>query len=63
MNNYYFSYGLGLRFVIPQFPIRIYLARLFKLDNYGNITYQPGDFSIGSWGLKFVISLGGNTMF
>ena len=63
LNNYYFSYGVGLRFVIPQFPIRIYLARLFKIDNYGNVTYQPGDFSLGGWGLKFVISLGGGTMF
>jgi outer membrane protein insertion porin family len=63
LNNYYFSYGIGLRFVIPQFPIRIYLARLFKIDNSGNVTYQPGDFSLGGWGLKFVISLGGGTMF
>ncbi|MGA2612656.1 MAG: outer membrane protein assembly factor BamA [Spirochaetia bacterium] len=63
LNNYYFSYGLGFRFVIPQFPIRVYLARDFKVDNQGNVTYQPGDFSIGSWGLKFVISLGGGTMF
>ena len=63
LNNYYFAYGLGIRFVIPQFPIRIYLARDFKIDNYGNVTYQPGDFSLGGWGLKFVISLGGGTQF
>ncbi len=63
LNNFYFSYGIGLRFVIPQFPIRVYLARLFKIDNSGNVTYYPGDFSLGGWGLKFVISLGGGTMF
>ncbi len=63
LNNYYFAYGLGIRFVIPQFPIRIYLARDFKIDNSGNVTYQPGDFSLGGWGLKFVISLGGGTQF
>ncbi len=63
LNNYYFSYGLGLRFVIPQFPIRVYLARDFKIDNYGNVTYQPGDITIGGWGLKFVISLGAGSLF
>jgi outer membrane protein insertion porin family len=64
LNNYYFSHGLGLRFVIPQFPIRVYLARDFKIDNStGNVTYQPGDITIGGWGLKFVISLGAGSLF
>jgi outer membrane protein insertion porin family len=63
LDNYYFSLGLGVRFVIPQFPIRIYLARTFKIDNAGNVNWQPGDFSLGGLGLKFVISLGGGTLF
>ncbi len=62
-NNYYFSLGLGIRIVLPQFPIRAYLARTFKVDQAGNVLWQTGDFSIGGMGLKFVISIGGNTLF
>ena len=48
--------------MIPQFPIRIYLAQSFQ-DRQLRERHldQPGDFSIGGWGLKFVISLGGGT--
>ncbi|HVO39011.1 MAG TPA: outer membrane protein assembly factor BamA [Spirochaetia bacterium] len=64
LDNYYFSLGFGLRFVIPQFPIRLYFAKGFKIDQSGNVVWKQGDLSIGSLSLQFVISLGaGGTQF
>ena len=33
INDYYFSFGPGLRFVIPQFPLRLMFANTFKSQN------------------------------
>nr|WP_314992078.1 outer membrane protein assembly factor BamA [uncultured Treponema sp.] len=33
INDYYFSFGPGLRFVIPQFPLRLMFANTFKAEN------------------------------
>lgn len=33
INDYYFSFGPGLRFSIPQFPLRLLLANTFKSQN------------------------------
>ncbi|MGI5066590.1 outer membrane protein assembly factor BamA [Treponema putidum] len=33
INDYYFSFGPGLRFSIPQFPLRLLLANTFKSEN------------------------------
>ena len=63
LDNYYFSFGFGLRFVIPQFPIRLYFAKGFKIDQAGNVVWKQGDLNIGSLSLQFVISLGGGTQF
>jgi outer membrane protein insertion porin family len=42
LQNLRFSYGGGLRFTIPQFPIRLSMAKRFKIDeNYG-IDWQRG---------------------
>jgi outer membrane protein insertion porin family len=51
LNDYYFSYGPGVRFSIPQFPLRLMLANTFRIQN--------GDFEWGNgegpdW--KFVLS-------
>lgn len=40
--NYYFSYGAGIRFTIPNLPLGLYLTKLFKLDSDGNIDRQGG---------------------
>jgi len=61
-NNFYFSTGFGIRFSIPQFPIRLYLAKGFQVKN-GTIVPKPpalGDLAIGNFNFSFVISLGGN---
>jgi outer membrane protein insertion porin family len=33
LDDFYFSFGPGLRFSIPQFPIRMLLANTFKFNN------------------------------
>jgi len=55
IDDYYFSYGFGLRFTIPGFPIRLYLSRNWKWED-GMVEWEDGDFSIGPHGFKFVIS-------
>ncbi len=62
LDQMYFSTGFGIRFTIPQFPIRLYLAKGFQVKN-GAVVWKPagsGDLSIGDFNFSFVISLGGN---
>jgi len=62
LGQLYFSTGFGIRFTIPQFPIRLYLAKGFQFKN-GQLAWKPpsaGDLAIGSFNFSFVISLGGN---
>ena len=39
-NDWYFSFGPGLRFTIPQFPLRLLLTNNFKLDDSGNVVWR-----------------------
>ena len=32
INDYYFSFGPGLRFLLPQFPLRLMFANTFRSD-------------------------------
>jgi len=60
IDDFRFSFGAGLRFTIPQFPIRLYLGKGFQVID-GKVNWKPGD--IGSdpnWSLSFIISLGGD---
>ena len=62
LDQIFFSTGFGIRFTIPQFPIRLYLAKGFQIKN-GSVVWKPpspGDLAIGSFNFSFVISLGGN---
>ena len=62
LDQFYFSTGFGVRFSIPQFPIRLYLAKGFQFKN-GSFVWKPlapGDLAIGDFNFSFVISLGGN---
>jgi outer membrane protein insertion porin family len=64
INDFLFSFGGGIRFSIPQFPIRLYLAKRFKMNENWSIFPQPGDLFTSSRagsGVDFVISLGGDT--
>ncbi|MDR0476076.1 MAG: outer membrane protein assembly factor BamA [Treponema sp.] len=49
-----FSMGGGLRFTIPQFPLRFSLAKCFKIVD-GKIDWMPGAIGWGG-GMDFVIS-------
>ena len=61
LDQFFFSVGAGLRFSIPQFPIRLYLAQGFKYNTTaGTWSLKTGDFAVGPLSLNFVISLGGN---
>jgi outer membrane protein insertion porin family len=66
IDQFHFSLGAGLRFAIPQFPIRLYLAKGFQIkpnDPSGPIVWKPkstSDLAIGDFSFAFVISLGGN---
>lgn len=51
INDYYFSFGPGLRFVIPQFPLRLMFANTFKAEN-GKM--QWGNGKGADW--RFVLS-------
>jgi outer membrane protein insertion porin family len=59
LDDFCFSIGGGLRFAITQLPIRLYLAKGFKIED-GVVNWKTGDLSIGDWSFSFVISLGGN---
>jgi outer membrane protein insertion porin family len=43
LQDWQFSVGTGVRFVIPQFPIRLYLAKRFAYDENGDIEWQTGN--------------------
>ncbi|HEC61725.1 MAG TPA: outer membrane protein assembly factor BamA [bacterium] len=60
LDDFYFGFGGGIRFTIPQFPIRLYLAKRFKSEN-GVLQWQDGNIPITeNFSLDFVISLGGD---
>lgn len=48
ISDFYFSTGPGIRFSIPQFPLRLLFANTFKLDENYNVTWH------NKW--KFVLS-------
>lgn len=61
--DWQFSVGTGIRFVIPQFPIRLYLAKRFQYDENGEIDWQTGNLFNGGdltsgQGLDLVFTIG-----
>lgn len=57
IDDFYFSFGAGFRFTHPQFPIRLYLSKGFRVDN--GVQWKAGDLDLGAFSLDFVVSLGG----
>jgi len=51
LNDYYFSYGPGLRFSIPQFPLRLMFANTFRIQDG---KFQWGSSKGSDW--QFVLS-------
>jgi len=58
IDDFRFSFGGGIRFTIPQFPIRLYLAKRFKTEG-GAVVWQEG--TLFGNAVDFVISIGGDT--
>lgn len=60
--NMLFTLGAGLRFTIPQFPIRLYLTKRFRLDETGAVDWQEGRLfnfrDRPDGGLDFVFAIG-----
>jgi outer membrane protein insertion porin family len=63
LDDFRFSIGGGLRFTIPQFPIRLYLAKRFYRDEVDGWQWGTGDLPFLGTTVEFVISLGGDTFF
>lgn len=60
IEDFYFSLGGGIRFTIPQFPIRLYMAQRFQIED-GKLHWIDGNMPFFGLRLDFVISLGGDT--
>ncbi|MFW6214358.1 MAG: outer membrane protein assembly factor BamA [Alkalispirochaetaceae bacterium] len=62
INDWKFTMGSGVRFVIPQFPIRLYIAKRFLVEEDGTIDWQTGNlFNRGGEegrGVELVFSIG-----
>lgn len=52
LNDFYFSFGPGLRFSIPQFPLRLLWAWSFKYNN-GIFEWNTADKNKGTFVLSF----------
>jgi outer membrane protein insertion porin family len=60
LDDFYFSFGFGVRFTIPQFPIRLYFAKRFRYGS-GGFDWVRLDGEAEPW--QFVISLASDTFF
>ena len=62
IEDWKFTLGTGIRFVIPQFPIRLYIAKRFRMQEDGTIDWQTGNlFNRGGEegrGVELVFSIG-----
>ena len=60
--DFRFTLGAGFRFTVPQFPIRLYLGKRFRIDEDGSVAWQPGNLfrreEEPTSGLDFIFSLG-----
>jgi len=54
-----FAWGSGLRIVSPQFPLALYLAKPFRLEQNGTIVWTKGDGIFGDTAdMKLVVAFG-----
>ena len=61
LDDVYFSAGFGLRFAVPQLPLRIYLSKPFAFQDgrLGDPTDSQNAGPLG--GMNLVLGLGGDT--
>ncbi len=58
IQDFLFGYGWGLRFTIPQFPIRLYMAKRFSVDDNNDVVWRKGALFRDTLGMDFVFSIG-----
>jgi outer membrane protein insertion porin family len=58
IQDFLFGYGAGLRFSIPQFPIRLYMVKRFEVNDSGDVKMKSGPLFRDSLGMDFVFSIG-----
>jgi len=58
IQDFLFGYGGGLRFSIPQFPIRLYMVKRFEINDSGKVNMKSGPLFRDSLGMDFVFSIG-----
>ena len=57
IEDWYFSYGPGIRFLLPQFPLHLLFAWKYKYDSDGNFMWAGSDAcDAGSSTFQFVLS-------
>jgi outer membrane protein len=50
IQDFLFGYGAGLRFSIPQFPIRLYMVKRFEVNDSGDVKMKSVLYSAILWG-------------
>ena len=63
IDDFKFSFGVGLRSVIPILPIGLYIVKRFDFDQNGSINWQRGTIDPDGLGLNFVFSITGQTFY
>lgn len=59
LRSHDFAWGTGLRIVSPQFPLALYVAKPFTVDNAGEVTWKEGDGIFGDQiDMKLVVAFG-----
>ncbi|MBN2738656.1 MAG: outer membrane protein assembly factor BamA [Spirochaetales bacterium] len=58
LDDFYFSFGGGIKLSIPGIPLRLYLAQRFKFND-NQLEWIPGDINFGDngMGFKFVVAI------
>ncbi|MBN2442242.1 MAG: outer membrane protein assembly factor BamA [Spirochaetales bacterium] len=57
LNNFYFSFGAGLRLTMPGLPLRLYIAQRFRIVD-GEVAWTDGEIPFfGDMSLRFVVSV------
>lgn len=57
VDNYYFSFGGGIRLTIPGLPLRLYLAQRFRVEE-GSVVWEEAEIPFfGPLSLRFVVSV------
>ncbi len=63
LQDFKFTFGAGIRSVIPILPIGLYIVKRFDFDQNNHINWQQGPIDPGGLGLDFVFTITGQTFY